>query len=329
MSSSFELPFHRAVVRFSPASPPPPRWFLLHPLHRARAAANQAHLRLMETTDIHVNVFPLRLLRRQAERHDGTGTAIIDTIRAEAANSLLIDNGDLLQGNPMGDYMAYQRGLKDGDVHPVIKAMNTLGYTVGTLGITSSTTASISCSRCLVVPTSRSSAPTRPRASSPPIRKTTSSSFKPYVIVEKMIKDGRQREPREDRLHRLRSAADHALGHQEPRGQGADARYRRGGQGLGACHEGSRRRYRHRALARARRQRPHRQDGERLVASGRAVDGIDAIFTGHQHLGLPGPKTWDGIERRSGQERCMESPPSWQVSSRISALIDLRSKKTA
>jgi len=34
----------------------------------------------------------------------------------------------------MGDYMAYQHGMKDGDVHPVIKAMNTLGYTVGTLG---------------------------------------------------------------------------------------------------------------------------------------------------------------------------------------------------
>src|SRR5688572_16641429 len=30
---------------------------LLHPF-TARAAANQAHLRLMETTDIHVNVFP-------------------------------------------------------------------------------------------------------------------------------------------------------------------------------------------------------------------------------------------------------------------------------
>jgi 2',3'-cyclic-nucleotide 2'-phosphodiesterase/3'-nucleotidase len=30
---------------------------LLHPF-AARAAGNQAHLRLMETTDIHVNVFP-------------------------------------------------------------------------------------------------------------------------------------------------------------------------------------------------------------------------------------------------------------------------------
>ena len=54
--------------------------------------------------------------------------SLIDAIRAEATNSMLIDNGDLLQGNPMGDYIAYERGMKDGDVHPIIKAMNTLGY---------------------------------------------------------------------------------------------------------------------------------------------------------------------------------------------------------
>src|SRR6478752_10107255 len=108
---------------------------LLHPFS-ARAAANQAHLRLMETTDIHVNVLPYDYYADKP--NDTMGLArtatIIDTIRAEATNSMLIDNGDVLQGNPMGDYMAYQRGLKDGDVHPVIKAMNTLGYTVGTLG---------------------------------------------------------------------------------------------------------------------------------------------------------------------------------------------------
>ena len=47
---------------------------------------------------------------------------------------MLVDNGDFLQGNPMGDYIAYERGMQDGDVHPVIKAMNVLGYDVGTLG---------------------------------------------------------------------------------------------------------------------------------------------------------------------------------------------------
>jgi 2',3'-cyclic-nucleotide 2'-phosphodiesterase / 3'-nucleotidase len=56
------------------------------------------------------------------------------SIRAEATNSLLLDNGDFLQGNPMGDYIAYERGMAEGDMHPVIVAMNTLGFDASTLG---------------------------------------------------------------------------------------------------------------------------------------------------------------------------------------------------
>jgi 2',3'-cyclic-nucleotide 2'-phosphodiesterase/3'-nucleotidase len=60
--------------------------------------------------------------------------SLIEAIRAEATNTMLVDNGDYLQGNPMGDYIAYQKGMHDGDVHPVIAGMNTLGYDAGTLG---------------------------------------------------------------------------------------------------------------------------------------------------------------------------------------------------
>uniref|UniRef100_UPI001EDBBC92 2',3'-cyclic-nucleotide 2'-phosphodiesterase n=1 Tax=Buttiauxella sp. S19-1 TaxID=941430 RepID=UPI001EDBBC92 len=45
----------------------------------------------------------------------------------------LVDNGDLIQGSPLGDYMA-AKGLKKGDIHPVYKALNTLDYAVGNLG---------------------------------------------------------------------------------------------------------------------------------------------------------------------------------------------------
>jgi len=58
---------------------------------------------------------------------------LIHTARAEVANSVLVDNGDLLQGSPLGDYMA-KKGLKQGDIHPVYKAMNTLDYAIGNLG---------------------------------------------------------------------------------------------------------------------------------------------------------------------------------------------------
>ncbi|WP_336043482.1 metallophosphoesterase, partial [Pseudooceanicola nanhaiensis] len=107
----------------------------LHPFS-ARAASRQAHLRIMETTDLHVHVFPYNYYADKPDDTVGLArtAAHIDAIRAEATNALLIDNGDFLQGNPMGDYMAYERGLKDGDVHPVIKAMNTLGFDASTLG---------------------------------------------------------------------------------------------------------------------------------------------------------------------------------------------------
>ena len=92
-------------------------------------AAGQAHLRLLETTDIHVHVLPYDYYR---DREDHTvGLAKIATLvaraRAEAANSLLLDNGDFVQGNPMGDYVAYERGLREGDLHPVMAAMNAAG----------------------------------------------------------------------------------------------------------------------------------------------------------------------------------------------------------
>lgn len=107
-------------------------------MHPFSAMANnaQAHLRLMETTDIHVAIHPYDYY---ADRpNDTMGLArtakIIENIRAEATNTMLVDNGDLIQGNPMGDYVAYERGFKEGDLHPMIAAMNTLGYDVATVG---------------------------------------------------------------------------------------------------------------------------------------------------------------------------------------------------
>ena len=103
---------------------------------RPALAAGEVQLRLLETTDIHVHVFPYDYYR---DREDDTvGLARIATLvakaRAEATNSLLLDNGDFVQGNPLGDFMAYERGLKEGDVHPVVAAMNGLGFDAGTLG---------------------------------------------------------------------------------------------------------------------------------------------------------------------------------------------------
>ncbi len=108
---------------------------VMHP-YSVFAAAGQAHLRIMETTDIHVNLLPYDYYADKPNDTMGLSrtASIIQSIRGEATNSMLIDNGDLLQGSPMGDYIAYEKGMKDGDVHPIMKGMNVLGYEASTLG---------------------------------------------------------------------------------------------------------------------------------------------------------------------------------------------------
>ncbi|MDD8024429.1 MAG: bifunctional 2',3'-cyclic-nucleotide 2'-phosphodiesterase/3'-nucleotidase [Paracoccaceae bacterium] len=108
---------------------------LLHPFS-ARAQAGQAHLRLLATTDLHCHVQPYDYYAdKPADTLGLARTAtIIEAIRAEATNAILFDNGDYLQGNPMGDYIAYSKGMAAGDIHPVIAGMNTLSYAAGTLG---------------------------------------------------------------------------------------------------------------------------------------------------------------------------------------------------
>jgi 2',3'-cyclic-nucleotide 2'-phosphodiesterase/3'-nucleotidase len=107
----------------------------LHPFS-VRAQSNQAHLRIMETTDLHVHVHPYDYYGDRPSDTVGLSrvASIVQTIRNEATNSILLYNGDFLQGNPMGDYIAYERGMKEGDMHPIITAMNVLGFDGSTLG---------------------------------------------------------------------------------------------------------------------------------------------------------------------------------------------------
>jgi 2',3'-cyclic-nucleotide 2'-phosphodiesterase/3'-nucleotidase len=107
----------------------------LHPVS-ARAQGGQAHLRILATTDLHCHVQPYDYYADRPSDTVGLArtASIGEAVRAEARNSLLVDNGDYLQGNPMGDYIAYERGMPDGALHPVIAGMNSLGYDAGTLG---------------------------------------------------------------------------------------------------------------------------------------------------------------------------------------------------
>lgn len=93
-------------------------------------------LRILETTDIHTNVVNYDYYKDAATDEFGLAktATLIKKARAEVTNSLLFDNGDLIQGNPLGDYVARIQPLKAGEVHPVYKAMNQLSYDAGNIG---------------------------------------------------------------------------------------------------------------------------------------------------------------------------------------------------
>ncbi|MCR8644700.1 bifunctional 2',3'-cyclic-nucleotide 2'-phosphodiesterase/3'-nucleotidase [Paenibacillus sp. N1-5-1-14] len=93
-------------------------------------------LRIMETTDLHTNVLNYDYYQDKVTDEFGLAktATLIKKHRDAVKNSLLFDNGDLLQGNPLGDVMAKIDPLKDGETHPVYKAMNLLGYDAGNIG---------------------------------------------------------------------------------------------------------------------------------------------------------------------------------------------------
>lgn len=93
-------------------------------------------LRILETTDIHVNLANYDYYQdTETNKYGLVKTAsLIKQARSESKNSLLFDNGDLLQGNPLGDYVAKIDPLQPGETHPAYKAMNLLDYDAGNVG---------------------------------------------------------------------------------------------------------------------------------------------------------------------------------------------------
>ncbi len=94
-----------------------------------------ARLRILETTDLHMQILDYDYFSDREATSTGliTLAAAIEDLRAEdGVTSLLFDNGDFIQGNPLADYVA-SRGI-GADVHPMITALNTLSYDAVTLG---------------------------------------------------------------------------------------------------------------------------------------------------------------------------------------------------
>lgn len=104
----------------------------------ARASADHEttlRLRLLGTTDLHAHVLPYDYFADEGGRPYGLSrtATLIRAAREEAVNTMLFDNGDALQGTPVGD-VTCQSGKGWLGPNPVIAAMNRLRYDAASLG---------------------------------------------------------------------------------------------------------------------------------------------------------------------------------------------------
>lgn len=102
----------------------------------AADAGSSVKLRIMETTDIHTNLVPYDYYKDAVSATVGFARTanLIKAARAESKNTFLVDNGDLIQGTPLGTYKAVVDPIQDDEIHPVYKALNQLDYDAATLG---------------------------------------------------------------------------------------------------------------------------------------------------------------------------------------------------
>ncbi len=100
------------------------------------AQAADLKLRLLQTTDVHVNLLNYDYYQDKATDEFGLvkTASLIKAARAEARNNLLFDNGDLLQGSPLGDWVARVQPQAAGQVHPAHKLMKALRYDAANIG---------------------------------------------------------------------------------------------------------------------------------------------------------------------------------------------------
>ena len=285
---------------------------VLHPFS-ASAAANQAHLRIMETTDIHVNLLPYDYYADKANDTLGLSrtASLIEAVRKEAVNSMLIDNGDLLQGSPMGDYVAYERGMKEGDVHPVMKGMNLLDYACSTLGnhefnyglsfldkVLAGANFPFVCAN-LIRGTEKAANP-----------RDDKLYLKPYLILEKRLKDGAGAEhpikigvigfvPPQILVWDAKNLAGNVLTRDiveaarawvpQMKEEGADIVIALSHSGIDI------------------KQADMMENASYFLAG---VEGIDAVFTGHQHLVFPGKKDFQQLAGVDAEKGTLQGKPA-------------------
>ncbi len=95
-----------------------------------------ATLAVLETTDLHFNVRSYDYFKLAEDKTYGferTAT-LVRQARKEFANTVLVDNGDTIQGTALADYEAVVKPIDCKQQLSMYKAMGALGFDAGTLG---------------------------------------------------------------------------------------------------------------------------------------------------------------------------------------------------
>ena len=93
-------------------------------------------VRILATTDLHTNLVNYDYYQDKPVETLGLAktAVLIEKAKKENPNVLLVDNGDTIQGTPLGTYKAIVDPVEKGEQHPMYAALQALGFEAGTLG---------------------------------------------------------------------------------------------------------------------------------------------------------------------------------------------------
>ncbi|WP_155963131.1 bifunctional 2',3'-cyclic-nucleotide 2'-phosphodiesterase/3'-nucleotidase [Streptococcus ruminantium] len=93
-------------------------------------------VRILSTTDLHTNLVNYDYYQDKPVETLGLAktAVLIEKAKKENPNVVLLDNGDTIQGTPLGNYKSLVDPIKDGEQHPMYAALEALGFDAGTLG---------------------------------------------------------------------------------------------------------------------------------------------------------------------------------------------------
>jgi 2',3'-cyclic-nucleotide 2'-phosphodiesterase / 3'-nucleotidase len=269
-------------------------------------------LTIMGTSDLHGSVFNWDYFTNaeyddRAKNDIGLAklATLVETVRSQRGrgHTLMIDAGDTIQGTPLAYYFARIAPITDGGVHPMVAAMNYIGYDAAALG---------NHEFNYGIPLLRAFASQLdfPLLGANALdARTGRPAFTPYVIKNVMV-NGEQpiriaiwdRANVEGEMTFPGLVEQAAIWVPRMRAQGADVV-------VVAAHSGATTSSSYGALL------PVPENASTLVAQ--QVPGIDAILVGHAHQEIPERRV---VNQESGREVVLTEPLAWGM--RLS-LIDV------